>query len=104
MEEALIKRILPHNLNAEQAVIGSMLMRPEAIPEIAEILNGDDFYQHQYGVVFDAIVELYNEGHPVDLLTVQNRLREKDVPPEISSMEFVSDLLGAVPHSGHVKR
>ncbi len=50
------------------------------------------FYQHQYGVIFDAMVELFNEGKPVDLVTLQNRLREKDVPPEISSMEFVRDL------------
>ena len=59
--------------------------------------------QHQYGVIFDAMVELFNEGKPVDLVTLQNRLREKDVPPEISSMEFVRDLLNAVPTSANVR-
>ena len=92
MEEALIKRILPHSIEAEQSVIGSMLMGREAIMAASEILTSDDFYQHQYGVIFDAMVELFNEGKPVDLVTLQNRLREKDVPPEISSMEF--QLLG----------
>lgn len=67
----------------------------------SEILTSDDFYQHQYGVIFDAMVELFNEGKPVDLVTLQNRLREKDVPPEISSMEFVRDLLNAVPTSAN---
>ena len=103
MEEALIKRILPHSIEAEQSVIGSMLMGREAIMAASEILTSDDFYQHQYGVIFDALVELFNEGKPVDLVTLQNRLREKDVPPEISSMEFVRDLLNAVPTSANVR-
>ena len=103
MEEALIKRILPHSIEAEQSVIGSMLMDREAIISASEIVTGADFYQHQYGVIFDAMVELFNEGKPVDLVTLQNRLREKDVPPEISSMEFVRDLLNAVPTSANVR-
>ena len=93
MEEALIKRVLPHSVEAEHSVIGAMLMDQEAIIKASEIISGDDFYQHQYGIVFDAIVELYNDGKPVDLITLQNLLREKDVPPEISSLEFVKDLL-----------
>jgi replicative DNA helicase len=103
MEEALIKRILPHSVEAEQSVIGSMLMGREAISVASEMLGSDDFYQHQYGVIFDAMVELFNEGKPVDLVTLQNRLKEKDVPPEISSMEFVRDLLAAVPTSANIK-
>lgn len=103
MEEALIKRILPHSIEAEQSVIGSMLMGREAVMAASEILTGDEFYQQQYGVIFDSMVELFNEGKPVDVITLQNRLKEKDVPPEISSMEFVRDLLSAVPTSANVK-
>ena len=103
MEEALIKRILPHSVEAEQSVIGSMLMGREAIMTASEILTSEDFYQHQYGIVFDAMVELFNEGKAVDVITLQNRLKEKDVPPEISAMEFVRDLLNAVPTSANVK-
>ena len=103
MEEALIKRVLPHSVEAEQSVIGSMLMDREAIAAASEIISGEDFYQHQYGVVFEAILELYNEGKPVDLITLQDRLREKDVPPEISSLEFVRDLLNTALTSANVK-
>lgn len=103
MEEALIKRILPHNVEAEQSVISSMLMGREAIETASEILSGDDFYQHQYGLVFEAIVELYNEGKAVDLITLQDRLRQKNLPPEISDMEFVRDLLAAQTTSVNVK-
>ena len=103
MEEALIKRILPHSTEAEQSVIGSMIMSRDAIVEASEILTGADFYQQQYGVVFEAMVELNDEGKAVDLITLQERLKEKDLPPEISGMEFVRDLLSAVPTSANVK-
>ena len=103
MEEALIKRILPHSIEAEQSVIGSMILDRDAILVASEILTSDDFYQSQYGIIFDAMVELCNEGKPVDLITLQNRLKEKDLPPDISSMEYVRDLISAVPTSANVK-
>ena len=103
MEEALIKRILPHSIEAEQSVIGSMILDRDAILVASEILTSDDFYQSQYGIIFDAMVELCNEGKPVDLITLQNRLKEKELPPDISSMEYVRDLISAVPTSANVK-
>lgn len=68
----------------------------------SEILTGDEFYRQQMGIVFDSMVELYNEGKPVDFVTLPEKLKEKDVPPEISSMEFAKDLLTAVPTSANV--
>ena len=103
MEEALIKRVLPHSVEAEQSVIGSMIMDRDAIMTASEVITSEDFYQSQYGVLLDAMLELYNEGKPVDLVTLQERLREKDVPPEISSLEFAKDLLDAVPTSANVR-
>lgn len=103
MDDALIKRVLPHSVEAEQSVIGSMLMDREAIISASEIITADDFYQHQYGVMFEAMVELFNENKPVDLVTLQNRLKEKDVPPEVSSLDFVRDIITTVPTSANVK-
>ena len=103
MDDALIKRVLPHSLEAEQSVIGSMLMDREAIITASESVTADDFYQHQYGVMYESMVELFNEGKPVDLVTLQNRLKEKDVPPEVSSLEFVRDIITTVPTSANVK-
>lgn len=103
MEEALIKRILPHSIEAEQSVIGSMILDRDAILVASEILTSEDFYQNQYGVIFSSMVELYNEGKPVDLVTLQNRLREKELPPEVSSMEYVRELMDMVPTSANVK-
>ena len=103
MDEALLKRVLPHSIEAEQSVIGSMLMDREAVISASEIITGSDFYQHQYGVMFDSMVELFNEGKPVDLVTLQDRLKEKDVPPEVSSLDFVRDIVSIVPTSYYVK-
>ncbi|WP_333648154.1 replicative DNA helicase [Lacrimispora sp.] len=103
MDDALIKRVLPHSIEAEQSVIGSMLMDRDAIIAASEIVTAGDFYQHQYGIMFEAMLELFNENRPVDLVTLQNRLKEKDVPPEVSSMEFVRDIITMVPTSVNVK-
>lgn len=103
MDDALIKRVLPHSVEAEQSVIGSMLMDREAIISASEIVTANDFYQHQYGIMFEAMLELFNENMPVDLVTIQNRLKEKDVPPEVSSLDFVRDIMSTVPTSANVK-
>ena len=103
VEEALLKRILPHSIEAEQSVIGSMIIDREAIVVASEAVTGEDFYSKQYGVLFETMVELNDEGKPVDLVTLQDRLKEKDVPPEVSSLEFVRDLITAVPTSANIK-
>ena len=103
MEETLIKRIMPNSLEAEQSVIGSMIMDRDAIVTVMEMLLQEDFYHQQYGLLFQAMVELFNAGQPVDLVTLQNKLRSMNVPAEVSSLEFVRDLLTAIPTSANVK-
>ena len=102
-DDAVIKRILPHSEAAEQSVIGSMMMDKQAILTASEIVTREDFYQQQYGILFEAMVELYNAGKEVDPVTLQNHLREKKVPKEISDMEYVRDLLNVVPTSANIK-
>lgn len=103
MEESVVKRILPHSIEAEKAVIGSMIMDADAIAAASEIIAGEDFYQRQYGLLFDAMVELSGEGKPVDLVTLQENLKMKDVPEELCSIEFISELVNHVPTSANVR-
>ena len=70
LDEAIIKRVLPHSIEAEQSVIGSMIIDREAIVVASEIVTGDDFYNKQYGVVFETMVELNESGRPVDMVTL----------------------------------
>ena len=93
MDEAVIKRIMPHSTEAERAVIGAILMNKEAAVTTSEMITGEDFYQTAYGIVFDAMVELFHIGRPIDLITLQEHLKAKNVPPEVSGLEFVKDLI-----------
>ena len=103
VEESILKRVLPHSLEAEQSVIGSMIMDRDAIVSASEIVQDEDFYSKQYALLFQAMVELNDEGKPVDVVTLQNRLKEKEASPEVSSLEFVRELLTAVPTSANIK-
>ena len=73
MEEALIKRVMPHSVEAEQSVVASMMMDQDAITIASQIVTAEDFYQKQFGVLFEAITDLYGENKPVDMVTLQNR-------------------------------
>ncbi len=103
MDEAVIKRIMPHSLEAEQSVIGSMLIDNDTITIAAEILTADDFYQHQYGIIFDAIVSLHEAHQAADVITVQNKLKERNVSPELCSVEFISNIIASVPTSANIR-
>lgn len=103
MEEALIKKVLPHSIEAERSVIGSMIMDKDAITSASELITGEDFYQNQYGILFDSMLELYNEGKPVDLITLQDKIKEKDIPEELCSIEVIRELISSVPTSANVK-
>ena len=103
MDEAFIKKILPHSMEAEQSVIGSMIMDRDAIVMASEILDSSDFYDQQKGILFDTMLELNNEGKPVDLVTLQDRLKEKDVPAQLCSLEFIRNIVSSVPTSANVK-
>ena len=102
-DEAILKRVAPNSLEAEQSVVGAMLIDRTAIEIAAEIVNPDDFYNRQLGTLFETMVELDREGSAVDQVTLQNRLREKNVPPQVSSVEFIAELVSAVPTSANVK-
>ncbi len=97
-----IKRVMPHSVEAEMSVIGAMLMDQQAIVKAAEFITSEDFYSKQYAIMFDAMRELDNEGRAVDPVTVQDRLKEKNVPPEVYATETLASLINQVPTSANV--
>ncbi len=103
MAEEWQNRVLPHSIEAEKSVLGSMLIDKDAITVVSEILLGEDFYTKQNQILYDAMVELNNEGKPVDPITLKNKLTEKNIPEEIASLDFIRDMLNAVPTSAHAK-
>ncbi len=103
MEEALIRREMPNSLEAERCVIGAMVLDRDAITTASEILTRDDFYQSTYGILFETMVELMNLGQAVDPVTLQNKLKEKSVPEEISSLGYLMEILDQTPTAANVK-
>ena len=98
-----INRTPPHSLEAEQSVIGSMMIDPEAIAAAASILTEEDFYHRPYALLFRAITDLDNAGRPIDNVTLQERLRELDAPEELASPQTLAELVSAVPTSTNAR-
>ncbi len=103
MDESVLKRTAPQSIEAEMSVIGSMLMDRDAITEAVEILDKDDFYHRQYGVMFESIKALYIEDKPVDLVTVRDRLQRDGATPEMLSTDLMRDILAVVPTSINIR-
>ena len=98
-----IRRIPPHSQEAEQSVIGSMIIDPEAIAASSSILTEEDFFQKPYALLFRAIVDLDAAGRAVDPVTLQDRLREMDAPEDLASVKTLTELVAAVPVSTNAK-
>ena len=103
MTDAMIKRIMPHDIEAEQSVIGSMIMDREAIGKVSEVLTKEDFYDKRYGLLFEAITGLHNNGKPVDMVTIRARLSELNAPDDMMGMEYMIDIVNNTYTSANVK-
>ena len=103
MDENTVKRILPHNDKAEQGIIGSMLVNRDAISDVMDMLTGDEFYNKQYGILFDNMVELYSEGASVDTVTLNERLKRKAIPDEVANTDTLARLVMETPIYAPVK-
>ncbi len=103
MDEAVIRRIPPHNVEAERAVIGSMMIDAEAVQIGAELLEAEDFYSGSYRELFRILTELYRSQATIDLITLQEKLRKENISAEISGTEFLANLMADVPTSVHVE-
>ena len=102
-EENVIKRIPPHSSEAERSVIGAMIMDDtrDAVFTVTEILTRSDFYEERYGLLFEAIVELFNEQKPADSVMIQEKLKEKGAPAEITNPAFLAQIVDSVPTSAN---
>ena len=103
MEDAFIRKKQPYNLDAEQSVIGSMIMDRDAIVDVSDILTKEDFYSAQNAILYENMIELFKEGMAVDLITLNNRLREKNIPEDVAGMSYIADIIAAVPTSANAK-
>ena len=99
----VISRIPPHNIEAEQSVLGSMLLDREAVAVAADGLKPEDFYMDAHKEIFEAMVEIFDRGEPVDLVTVVEELRQRATLDAVGGVSYITDLSMTVPSTANIK-
>jgi replicative DNA helicase len=96
-------KLPPQNLEAETSLLGSLLIEKEAIIKVADIVAADDFYDDRNGIIYSAILDLYEQRQPLDLLTLTNKLREVEELERVGGAPYITDLTASVPTAAHVE-
>jgi len=103
MVESKQIRIPPHSQEAEESVLGALLLDKDAVIAVAEFLTAEDFYDLKHKEIFQVAIELYEERTPIDILTVSERLKKKKLLKNIGGSSYLSDLANKVPTAAHVE-
>jgi len=103
MSENQIENLPPQNIEAEQSILGSILIDKDAIVRISDIIKPDDFYKETHAIIFDAMQELYEKREPLDVLSLSNRLEEKGQLEQIGGRGYLVSLANTVPSAAHVE-
>lgn len=103
MDIGALGRIPPQSIEAEQSVLGSMLIDKEVIPVIMEILKPEDFYRPDHKEIYDIIIELFDKAQPIDLITVSERLKLHGKLDLVGGLEYLTNIATEVPTTANVK-
>ncbi len=101
-KQELEGRLPPQNIEAEQSVLGSLMLDKDAIIRVADVLKSDDFYRGIHTNIYQVMLELYDKNEPIDLLSLTNRLEEKKQLEEIGGASYLTSLVNLVPTAAHV--
>jgi len=96
-------RIMPHNVEAEQSVLGAMIIDRECIATVTEIIKSEDFYKENHKEIFEAIIDLFDQNEPVDIITVADQLKVRGTLDAVGGLEYLTDLVTQVPTTANVK-
>ncbi len=97
-----LKNIPPHSLEAEQSVLGAILLDPESMIKIADFISQEDFYFDKHGQIFEAMMTLWDSRSPIDLLTLSNKLKENKTFEIVGGNDYLIELTNVVPTASHV--
>lgn len=95
-------RIPPQNLEAEMALLGSIMLRPEALFDIADVINQDSFYSEKHRIIYETMMELFTKRSPIDLLSVSSMLKEKGWLDQIGGNTYLTEIVNSVPSSSNI--
>ena len=103
MEEAIVKQEMPKDLVAEKSILGSILLEPEGVINASDIITGDDFYLREHGIIFDTMLQMYNNKITLDPVTLQDKLRETTLPEEAFSDDKINSFVDVATTSAGLK-
>ena len=95
-------RLPPQDIEAERSVLGSLMLDKNAIIKIADIIDANDFYQPHHQKIYESVMDLFEKGEPIDVLTVSNRLKEKKELKLIGGVDYLTELIESVPTAAHI--
>ena len=95
-------RVPPQSIEGEQALLGSIMLRPEAMYEITDTITPQAFYAEKHRLIFETMVELFNKHEPIDMLSLSSRLEEKELLQQVGGNEYLTELTNAVPSSANL--
>lgn len=96
-------KVLPHDIQAEQSVLGSIFIKPEKMIEVAEYLKPDDFYRPAHKILFKAMVRLADRGESIDIVTIKSSLESTDELSLVGGISYIAEVVNAVPTSSHAE-
>ena len=97
-------RIPPHDIEAEQAIIGSMLTDKDAVIAAVEVLQEQDFYREDNKIIYSAILNLYNRAEPIDIITLKSELKSMGKFEAVGGLEYIVQLPDKVPTTSNVEQ
>ncbi|HHW47212.1 MAG TPA: replicative DNA helicase [Clostridiaceae bacterium] len=103
MDIGALGRIPPQSIEAEQSVLGCMLLDKEVIPVITEILKSEDFYREDHKEIYEAILDLFERANPVDLITVAEQLKQRGTLDKVGGLEYLTNIATAVPTTANAR-
>lgn len=95
-------RVPPHNMEAEQSVLGSLMLDKDAIIKVADLLRVGDFYKDAHNTIYEIILSLYEDREPIDVLSIANKLDEQKQLESVGGSSYVASLVSIVPSASHV--
>ncbi|MFB6212207.1 MAG: replicative DNA helicase [Candidatus Magasanikbacteria bacterium] len=96
-------KLPPQDIDAEISVLGSLMLDKDIINKVADTLEPEDFYHPAHQKIYDAVLDLFEKGEPVDMLTVSTRLKEKGLEEDVGGVDYLSELMDQVPTSAHAE-
>ncbi|TSC67685.1 MAG: replicative DNA helicase [Parcubacteria group bacterium Gr01-1014_73] len=100
---AATSRIPPQNIDAERALLGSVMTRPDVIYDVVDIIIGKSFYSERHKIIYETMLELFSKSQPIDLLSMASRLKEKELLERAGGNLYLTELLGSVPSASNAK-